>query len=87
MKSYLTRVWDKKIRNGYITWETRVAMWKIWVMHCEKGFNAITKKYPHISACTVNLDYCLDPEWVYHGVKETDYNKRTCFPVFQVVDP
>ena len=25
-KSYLTRVRDKKIRNGYITWETRVVM-------------------------------------------------------------
>ena len=27
MKSYLTRVWDKKIRNGYIASETRVVMW------------------------------------------------------------
>ena len=26
MESYLTRVRDKKIRNGYITWETRVVM-------------------------------------------------------------
>ena len=26
MKSYLTRVRDKKIRNGYITFETRVVM-------------------------------------------------------------
>ena len=26
MKSYLTRVRDKKIHNGYITWETRVVM-------------------------------------------------------------
>ena len=25
-KSYLTLVWDKKIRNRYITQETRVAM-------------------------------------------------------------
>ena len=24
MKSYLTCVGDKKIRNGYITWETRL---------------------------------------------------------------
>ena len=24
MKSYLTHVSDKKIRNGYITWETKV---------------------------------------------------------------
>ena len=23
MKSYLTSVWDKKTRNGYLTWETR----------------------------------------------------------------
>ena len=27
MKSYLTRVWDKKIRYGYITLETRFVMW------------------------------------------------------------
>ena len=27
MKSYLKRVWEKKIRNGYITLETKVAMW------------------------------------------------------------
>ena len=27
MKSYLKRVWDKKIRNGFLTLETRVAMW------------------------------------------------------------
>ena len=27
MKSYLTRVQDNKIRNGYITWETMVVMW------------------------------------------------------------
>ena len=27
MKSSLTRVWDKKIRNGYIIWKTRVVMW------------------------------------------------------------
>ena len=27
MKPYLTRVWDKKIRNGYITLETRIVMW------------------------------------------------------------
>ena len=28
IKSYLTRVLDKKIRNGYITWETRVVIGK-----------------------------------------------------------
>ena len=27
IKSYLTRVWEKKIRNGYIALETRVVMW------------------------------------------------------------
>ena len=27
MKSYLTRVWDKKIRNRYIALETGVVMW------------------------------------------------------------
>ena len=27
MKSYLTRVLDKKFRNGYMTLETRVVMW------------------------------------------------------------
>ena len=27
MKSYLTRVWDKKIRNGYTTLEMNVVMW------------------------------------------------------------
>ena len=27
MKSYFAHMWDKKIRNGYITWETRVVMW------------------------------------------------------------
>ena len=27
MKSYLTRVWDKKTRNGYIALETKVVMW------------------------------------------------------------
>ena len=27
VKSYLTRVWDKKIHNGYITLETRIVMW------------------------------------------------------------
>ena len=27
MKSYLTRVWDKKIRHGYFTLETRYVMW------------------------------------------------------------
>ena len=27
MKSYLTCVWDKKIRYGYITLETKVGMW------------------------------------------------------------
>ena len=27
MKSYLTHVLDRKIRNGYITMETRVVMW------------------------------------------------------------
>ena len=26
MKSYLTRVWDKKIRNAYMTLETRIVM-------------------------------------------------------------
>ena len=26
MKSYLTRVRDKKIRNGYITWETTLVL-------------------------------------------------------------
>ena len=25
--SYVTRVWDKQIRNGYITLETRSVMW------------------------------------------------------------
>ena len=29
MKSYLTRVWDKKIRDGYITLETRVVILQI----------------------------------------------------------
>ena len=34
MKSYLTRVWDKKIRNDYITLETKVVIWyiKFWNM-------------------------------------------------------
>ena len=27
IKSYLKRVWDKKIRNGYIKMETRAVMW------------------------------------------------------------
>ena len=27
MKSYLTRVRDKKIRNGYVTLETRADVW------------------------------------------------------------
>ena len=27
-KSYLPCMWDKKIRNGYITLETRDVMWK-----------------------------------------------------------
>ena len=27
IKSYLTRVWDEKIRHGYILFETRVVMW------------------------------------------------------------
>ena len=27
IKSYLTCGWDKEIRNGYITSETRVVMW------------------------------------------------------------
>ena len=27
MQSYLTHVWNKKIRNGYITLETRVVKW------------------------------------------------------------
>ena len=27
MKSYLTRVWDKKIRNVYVTLETVFVMW------------------------------------------------------------
>ena len=27
MKSYLTRVLDEKIRNGYITLDTSVVMW------------------------------------------------------------
>ena len=33
MKSYLTRVLDKKIRNGYITLETKVVMWQktLWM--------------------------------------------------------
>ena len=39
MKSYLTRVRDKKIRNGYITWETRVV--------CDKfGFRTKSKVKP-----------------------------------------
>ena len=27
MKSYLTRIWEKKIRKGYIILETRFVMW------------------------------------------------------------
>ena len=32
-KSYLTRVWDKKISNCYITWETMMLFNKLYVIY------------------------------------------------------
>ena len=46
MKSYLTRVRDKKIRNGYITWETKVVILNI---HCLPPFHFLStqpRQYP-----------------------------------------